>query len=74
MTFLKVPISVNRIYNGFLAADNPVYWLYLASAICIPLHGFGNFTIYVVTSWQDCQDWVKQWKLVRLLQNFRPGS
>lgn len=53
-----VPISINRIYNNFIDPNNPIYGLYFASALCIPLHGFGNFVIYVNTSWVECRAWV----------------
>lgn len=53
-----VPISVNRVYNTFIAPNNQIYSLYLASSICIPFHGFGNAIIYTVTSWSECRDFV----------------
>lgn len=49
-----VPISVNRVYNTFIAPNNQIYSLYLASAICIPFHGLGNSIIYTITSWTEC--------------------
>lgn len=55
-----VPISVNRVYNTFIAPPNQqIYSLYLASSICIPFHGFGNAIIYTVTSWSECLDFLK---------------
>ncbi|KIX02055.1 uncharacterized protein Z518_07994 [Rhinocladiella mackenziei CBS 650.93] len=53
-----VPISVNRIYNNFISPNRQIYGLYLASALCIPLHGFGNFVIYTTTSWTECQEFL----------------
>lgn len=62
-----IPISVNRIYNNFIRPDHPSFGLYFASALCIPLHGFGNFIIYVNTSWAE----VKQWVIGLLPKKFR---
>lgn len=56
-----VPISINRIYNNFIQPSKPLYGLYFAGAMCIPLHGFGNFVIYVNTSWPECKAWVQSW-------------
>lgn len=53
-----IPISINRVYNNFIRPDHPIYGMYFASALCIPLHGFGNFIIYVNTSWPECRAWV----------------
>ncbi|EXJ73008.1 uncharacterized protein A1O5_04157 [Cladophialophora psammophila CBS 110553] len=53
-----VPISVNRVYNNFISPNNQIYGLYLTSAACIPLHGFGNFVIYTTTSWPECKDFL----------------
>ncbi|KAK7892637.1 hypothetical protein LTR67_006872 [Exophiala xenobiotica] len=53
-----VPISVNRVYNNFINPDNQIYGLYFASALCIPLHGFGNFFIYTATSWAECREFL----------------
>ena len=53
-----VPISVNRVYNTFIAPNNQIYSLYLASAICIPFHGLGNSIIYTVTSWTECRQFI----------------
>lgn len=53
-----VPISVNRVYNNFIAPNHQIYGLYLASASCIPLHGFGNFVIYTTTSWTECREFL----------------
>ncbi|OAP57981.1 hypothetical protein AYL99_07071 [Fonsecaea erecta] len=53
-----VPISVNRVYNNFISPDRQIYGLYLTSAACIPLHGFGNFVIYITTSWAECKDFL----------------
>ncbi|KIW25016.1 uncharacterized protein PV07_10692 [Cladophialophora immunda] len=50
-----VPISVNRVYNNFISPTHQIYGLYLTSAACIPLHGFGNFVIYTTTSWAECK-------------------
>lgn len=63
-----IPISVNRIYNNFIQPDHPKFGLFFASALCIPLHGFGNFIIYVNTSWAE----VKQWITGLLPSRFRP--
>ena len=54
----KVPISTNRVYNSFIAPNNQVYGLYLASAACVPLHGFGNFVIYLTISWTECKEFM----------------
>ncbi|KAK4948031.1 hypothetical protein LTR10_013085 [Elasticomyces elasticus] len=53
-----IPISVNRVYNNFINPNHQIYGLYLASAACIPLHGFGNFIIYTSTSWNECRDFI----------------
>ncbi|KIW73665.1 hypothetical protein, variant [Phialophora macrospora] len=53
-----VPISINRVYNNFVAPDNQIYGLYLTSAACMPLHGFGNFVIYTTTSWTECKEFL----------------
>lgn len=53
-----VPISINRVYNTFIAPNHQIYGLYLASAACIPLHGFGNFVIYTTTSWTECREFM----------------
>ncbi|KIW78983.1 hypothetical protein Z517_08823 [Fonsecaea pedrosoi CBS 271.37] len=53
-----VPISVNRVYNNFISPNHQIYGLYLTSAACIPLHGFGNFVIYTTTSWAECRDFL----------------
>lgn len=53
-----IPISVNRVYNNFINPNHQIYGLYLASAACIPLHGFGNFVIYTSTSWTECRDFL----------------
>ncbi|KAI1611712.1 hypothetical protein EDD36DRAFT_466642 [Exophiala viscosa] len=53
-----IPISVNRVYNSFINPNHQIYGLYLASAACIPLHGFGNFIIYTTTSWTECHDFI----------------
>lgn len=60
-----IPISINRIYNNFIRPDNPIYGLYFASALCIPLHGFGNFIIYVNTSWAECKCFVMKFMPAR---------
>lgn len=54
-----IPISATRVYNNIFSKNHPIYGLYFASALCIPLHGFGNFVIYVHTSWNDCKGWVR---------------
>lgn len=53
-----IPISVNRVYNNFINPDHQIYGLYFASALCIPLHGFGNFIIYTTTSWTECREFL----------------
>jgi hypothetical protein len=54
----QVPISINRVYNNFIAPGSQVYGLYLVSSICIPLQGFGNFVIYTSTSWRECREFL----------------
>jgi hypothetical protein len=46
------------VYNNFIAPDNQIYGLYLTSAACMPLHGFGNFVIYTTTSWAECKEFL----------------
>lgn len=53
-----VPISIMRLYNNFIHPDRPILGLYYASAVCIPLQGFGNFIIYLTNSWSECRTWV----------------
>lgn len=53
-----VPISIMRLYNNFIHPDRPILGLYYASAVCIPLQGFGNFVIYLTNSWSECRAWV----------------
>lgn len=52
-----VPISCMRIYNNFINPHHPIIALYYASAVCIPLQGFGNFLVYVTNNWSECQGW-----------------
>ncbi|KIW16333.1 hypothetical protein PV08_06384 [Exophiala spinifera] len=53
-----IPISINRVYNNFINPDHQIFGLYFASALCMPLHGFGNFVIYTTTSWTECRDFI----------------
>jgi hypothetical protein len=46
------------VYNNFINPNNQIYGLYFASALCIPLHGFGNFFIYTATSWAECREFL----------------
>lgn len=52
-----VPISIMRVYNNFIDPNHPIIGLYYASAVCIPLQGFGNFIIYLTSSWPECRSW-----------------
>ena len=52
-----VPISTNRVYN-LVAPEKAIFGLYLSSAACVPLHGFGNFCIYLSISWTECVEFV----------------
>src|ERR1700744_4363377 len=53
----QIPISVNRVYN-IAAPDKAIFALYLTSAACVPLHGFGNFCIYLSISWTECKEFI----------------
>ncbi|KAJ9602712.1 hypothetical protein H2200_012906 [Cladophialophora chaetospira] len=52
-----IPISVNRVYN-LAAPEKAIFGLYASSAACVPLHGFGNFCIYLSISWTECKEFV----------------
>lgn len=70
-----VPISINRVYNNFINPGRPIYGLYFASAMCIPLHGFGNFVIYANTSWEEISTWTKSFfSGKRRLSSSAPGG
>ena len=48
-----IPISINRVYNTFVSPSHQIYGMYLASSICIPLHGFANFLVYIAIHWTE---------------------
>lgn len=55
-----IPSSANRVYSVVHASSSiPLEY---ASAFVLPLQGFWNAVIYVVTSWQACQMlWEDMW-------------
>lgn len=62
-----IPSSANRVYS-FVHPDTTLPPLEFMSAFVLPLQGFWNAIIYIVTSWSACRD---LWYDLR--QGRRPG-
>ena len=51
---IRVPSTINRV-NTLVHPEDSVFGLDLASALVLPLQGFWNTLIYIVTSWAACK-------------------
>lgn len=59
-----IPSSANRVYS-FVHAKSSSPPLEFMSAFVLPLQGWWNAVIYVVTSWNACKSLREDWRLTR---------
>ncbi|KAL2211883.1 G-protein coupled receptor [Sarocladium strictum] len=59
-----IPSSANRVYS-FVHAKSSSPPLEFMSAFVLPLQGWWNAVIYVVTSWKACKNLRYDWRLTR---------
>lgn len=59
-----IPSSANRVYS-FVHAKSSSPPLEFMSAFVLPLQGWWNAVIYVVTSWNACKNLKHDWRLTR---------
>lgn len=59
-----IPSSANRVYS-FIHAPQTLPPLEIMSAFVLPLQGFWNSIIYIVTSWAACKTFVSDMRLGR---------
>lgn len=52
--YVRVPSTINRV-NTLVHPNSSVFGLDLASSLVLPLQGFWNTLIYIVTSWAACK-------------------